>query len=116
MPVAFPRSGSLTRRVVIASPTGVTDANTEADTDAGVAYTTIATVWANVLPLTNTSSQLEGNVTYQVTIRYRSDVTNGMHIQEASRNIDLEIMGVLDLEEAQRVLQLQCINRRYPPV
>lgn len=70
------RIGSLRKRVKI---------QTYADTETGVAqvlntYTDIAEVWANVKQLTGIAvtkfKNIGSNITHQITIKYRSDVTS----------------------------------------
>ena len=118
-------AGEHRRRVLLQYPSAVTDADTEADTDAGVTWTNVAAVpngvWAAVEPLSGTAigapgSQLEGVVTYLVRIRYLPGVVNGMRIYEAVTGLDLEVLAVLDIDEAHRQLHLEAVARRYPPV
>ena len=114
-------AGDLKRRVVLQTPSAPTDADTGADTDAGITWTDFATVWAAVEPISGTAlgapnQNLEGVVTYQVRIRYLPGVVNGMRIYEALTGLDLDVLGVVDINEVHRQLHLECVSRRYPPV
>ena len=115
------QSGQLRRRLTIQQASGVTDADTEADTDAGINWTTFATVWGAVEAESGTAigapnADLQGVVTYLVRIRYCAGVVNGMQIYEAATGLTLDILAVIDIEEAHRQMHLMCVSRRYPPV
>jgi phage head-tail adaptor, putative, SPP1 family len=73
-------------------------------------YTTIATVWASVEPVSgNTefaSKQIGEEVTHRVVIRYRSDVTAENWISWRGRRF--RIRKVRDLEERRRYQILDC--------
>ena len=55
-------------------------------------------------------------MTYQVRMRYLPGVLNGMRVHEALTGLDLDILAVINIQEAQRQLHLECVQRRYPPV
>jgi head-tail adaptor len=114
-------TGLFRRRVVLQSPSGVTDADTNADTDAGITWTEFATVWCSINPLTGTavgapSQTLQGVVTYLVAMRWMPGVVNGMVVYEASTGLALDVLAVLDILDAHKLLHLECVNRIYPPV
>jgi head-tail adaptor len=115
------QAGLLRRRVVLQVPSAVTDADTGADSDAGITWTDLATVWASINPLTGTAigapnANLQGVVTYLVTMRWMDGVVNGMRVHEVSTGLDLDVLAVLDILDAHRMLHLECVQRRYPPV
>jgi SPP1 family predicted phage head-tail adaptor len=107
--------------VIIQQFSGVTDADTEADTDAGVNWTTFATVWASITPSSGTAigapnNDLQGVTEYLVAIRYYSGVTNGMQVVDTATGLTLDVLAVLDINEIHRQMHLQCVARKYPPV
>jgi SPP1 family predicted phage head-tail adaptor len=115
------KAGTLNRRVTLQTPSDTTDADTQADTDADIVWTPFATVWAAVEPLSGTaigapSANLEGVVSHLVRLRYLPGVLNGMRVHEALTGLDLDVLAVIDINEAHRQLHLECVARRYPPV
>ena len=120
------KAGTLGRRVILYTPSDVTDAEVDPDTDAAITWTPFTgvpggLVWAAVEPLSGTAvgaptANLQGVVTYLVRIRYLPGVVNGMRIYEPSTGLDLDILAVINIGEAQRHLHLECSSRRYPPV
>ena len=114
-------SGLFRRRVVLQSPSAPTDADTNADTDAGITWTDFATVWCSINPLTGTAvgapnQNLQGVTTYLVAMRYYPGVVNGMRVHEVQTGLDLDILSVLDILDVHRLLHLLCVQREYPPV
>ncbi len=124
MPAAIsPRleAGDLNRRVLIQKPSSTTDADLGLDTDAGITWTTFATVSAAIEPLSGTAvgapnQNLEGVVTYLVRIRYFPGVVDGMQVYDTSSGLTLDVLAVINIQQAQRQMHLQCASRRYPPV
>ena len=116
-------SGQFNRRVTLQSPTGVTDADTNADTDAGIVWTDFADVWCSINPLTGTAigapnQNLEGVTSYLVAMRWYPGVVSGMRIHESTINgaLDLDVLAVLDILDIHKLLHLECVERLYPPV
>lgn len=74
------------------------------------AWTTTATVWADVEPVSGREQQAGGaelaSVTHMVTMRYRSWVTARHRLVYAGRIFDIE--SVLDVGEAHFWLQIGC--------
>lgn len=115
------QAGRMSRRIVIQQATGTTDADTEADTDAGIVWTTLCSAWASVQPLNGTAvgapnAQLQGVVTYLVSLRYQAGIVNGMQVYEPATGLTLDILAVIDINEQHRQLRLEAVDRRYPPV
>jgi len=106
------RIGELTERVVIQTSTTSPDAYGGRSDSWG----TLATVWANVRPLSGQEALVAAGVKpealtrYEVTIRYRSDVTPLMRLSWGSRTLWIE-----SVTEAGRQMQewtvLQCADR-----
>lgn len=73
-------------------------------------WTDVATRWAGVRPVTGrereTGMQLEAQVTHIVTMRYLDGLNPGMRILLKGRA--LNIRRVLNLEERNRWMELQC--------
>jgi SPP1 family predicted phage head-tail adaptor len=83
------RSYQMDRRIVIETPT-----ETQDSTGAAVAtWTTLATVWAEVRPMTGketfTADQVLGDATSIFIIRYRSDITDKMRISYGGNYYDI---------------------------
>lgn len=87
----------------------------EANTDDGMGgftegWSDIATVWAGIKPRSAKefleAEGLENTLSHTVTIRYRSDVRPDMQVVYDSRHF--HITGVVNVEEANRYLQLMC--------
>lgn len=81
--------------------------------------TTLATVWGSVLPL-NTAERLQAaalgsNVSYQVEIRYRADLTPKMRLLwtpfQSTVTKTLQIHGVTDPDNRRTRLLLDCAER-----
>ena len=114
-------SGLFNKRVILQSPSAPTDADTNADTDAGITWTDFATVWCSINPLTGTAvgapnQSLQGVATFLVAMRFYPGVVNGMQVYEPSTGLTLDILAVLDILNRHRLLHLECVERRYPPV
>ena len=78
-----------------------------------VAWADVATLWAEVEPITAQEAmhlgRLAGEVTHRITLRYRDGVTTDMRLLLRGRPLD--IVGVRDLREARRFLVLECRQR-----
>ena len=115
------KAGTLNRRIQIQQFTGTTDADTQADTDAGITPTLFATVWASIEPQGGTAvgapnQNLQGVETYLVRTRYFPGVVNGMQVYEPTTGLTLDILAVVDISQIHRQLHLECVSRRYAPV
>lgn len=81
------RAGKYSRRIDIQQPTGVTDADTLADTDASIVWTTLLSSWASVTP-NATSGGTEGHEAEQgemiwvVVMPYQPGILDGMRVRE----------------------------------
>lgn len=96
--------GSLRRRVTLQAETRVSD-------EAGgytVGWSNVATVWAEIVPVSGREAygarRLEGRVTHRVRMRFRPFVTTSMRIAHEGRVFN--IRAVLDRNEAGRWLEL----------
>ena len=73
-------------------------------------YTTYATVWAAVKPLQGRelqfAQQINAEVTYKITIRYKFNVTSEHRV--IHRKKILEIISVINPEESDKSLVLMC--------
>jgi len=99
-------AGKLRHRVTIQQATATRDTiGVPEDT-----WSTLATVWAAVEPLTGRefveAFRTNAELTHRVRIRYRSDVTAKMRVLESSRHYD--IVAVLDVKGEMRELHLMC--------
>lgn len=88
--------GNLRHRVVIQQPVETQDANTGA---VNVSWSTFATVWASIEPLSArefVAAQAEASkVTARIKIRYRTGVTAKMRIYHAYKDLYYNIEGIL---------------------
>lgn len=115
------QAGEFRRYITLQVASAPTDADTNADTDAGITWTNFANLWAAVEPQQGTAigapnANLEGVVTYLVRTRYIPGVLPGMQIYEAATSLYLDILAVIDVNEQHRVLHLSAVSRLYPPV
>ena len=78
--------------------------------EASHTWSTYASAWASVEPLTGRefyeNRAVRGEVTHKVTMRYRSGVAPEQRIVFRSRN--LEIVSVRNIEERDRLIILDC--------
>lgn len=98
--------GKLRHRVALQSPT-----TTRSSTGAAlVAYSTTATVWAAVEPLSGreylASSQTQNEVTTRIVIRYYSGVAPSWRVVFGSKTYTVE--AVINDDERDRHMQLMC--------
>ena len=98
------RIGELRKRVTIQAETPTTD-------NAGgyaLGWTDVATVWADIRPLTGneafTAEHLEGLVTHRVTMRYVTGITTDMRVTYNSRAFN--IRAVLNTDERNQWTEL----------
>lgn len=102
------RAGRLNKRVTIQSLTRTSDGG-GGFTEAWAAIDN-GTVWAAVEPLNGRerfeAQQTQANLSYRVTIRYRSDVTAQMQVLYGSKT--LPINAVLNPAERGEMLELLC--------
>ena|SRR5450631_404058 len=112
------RAGQFGRRIIIEQASAVTDADTptDEDTDAGITWTTFCNAWASIQPTSVVGGQTQGEVAWLVQMRYQPGVLSGMRVNEPATGILLDILAVLNVREAGRELNLDCISRKYPPV
>ena len=68
----------------------------------------VATVWAEVIPISGrevlANQQLQGQVTHRITIRYRSGVTTAMRVAYEGRVFN--IRSVLNIRERDDLLEI----------
>ncbi|MBP2653349.1 MAG: head-tail adaptor [Firmicutes bacterium] len=97
-------AGKLNQRVTIKE---LTD-NTDAGGGAAETWTTFATVWANIKPLTGKTlyyaQQIESMVDSEIKIRYLSGITTNMRVTVDNRIF--EINNILDYDGKKRELTL----------
>lgn len=98
------RAGELRCRLVIENPQRVSDGAGGAD----VSWVEVATVWANVQPVsageTRSVGQRAEKITHRITLRYRSDVTAAMRLIGMGRVFEIEAV----VNEAERDQWLIC--------
>jgi SPP1 family predicted phage head-tail adaptor len=71
-----------------------------------LAWTTLATVWANIIPISGNevyaAGHLEGHATHKVTIRWRSDITPTTDMRLTYNSRVFNIRAVLNRGELNR--------------
>ncbi len=99
-------AGKLRHRVTVEQPT----ASSDGYGGSTVSWTTFATAWAAVEPLSGReyfqAQQAQAAVTHKVTMRYLSGVTPRMRVKHGSRL--LTIVSAIDTDERHRELVLMC--------
>ena len=105
------RAGQLRDRVAIQNrTTGFDSFGSESES-----FTTLDTVWAQVIPLTGTerhaAGQPEATLSHKVVIRYRNDVTPEQQLV-VENGPTLDILSVADIDSRKTRLELSCIERR----
>ena len=103
------RSGELRQRITLQVGVPGTDPRWGEVTD----WQDVDEVWARVIPrvaaeVTEAKSQ-QTQVTHDVTIRYRPDVTSKMRF--VWRGQTFEIVGVVDVEARKRELSIEAVER-----
>jgi SPP1 family predicted phage head-tail adaptor len=85
---------------------------TTRDSGGGISsgFSTIASVYANVVPKSGKEiykrGKLVGSVTHEITIRYRTDITNASRI--SFNNKLFNIRSIINIDERDRYLKLMC--------
>ncbi len=73
-------------------------------------WTTLATTWADISPISGTevftSGHLEGHVTHKVTMRWRSDITITSDMRLLYNNRIFNILTVMNNDERNRFAEL----------
>jgi SPP1 family predicted phage head-tail adaptor len=99
-------AGILNRRVIIQQPSAAQDLYGQLV----AGYTTLATVWAAVQPLSGrqifAARQAQSTVSVQVTVRYLATITTAMRILYGTHTYGIDI--VIDPEMAHESMILQC--------
>lgn len=110
MPVEITPIGERRRRVGLVSQSSGTSDGMGGTT--GATNTTIATVWAAINPLSarerDQAKAVQSERTHDVTIRYRSDVSETMLVAYGTRLF--RITGIRDPDERKRDLVLSCVE------
>ena len=100
------RAGKYCHQVYLQAPAKTYDAEGQEV----ITWTTVATVWAEVVPLTGkeyfAAKAVNSELTHRVTIRYRRNVKTTWRVLYGTRV--LEIMSVADVEEKHVELELLC--------
>ncbi|MDZ7809199.1 MAG: phage head closure protein [Arhodomonas sp.] len=101
------RAGKLNKRVALQEPSRVADGRGGYTTT----WSTVATVWAQVHPLSPdervAAAQMQAQLTHRVTIRYRDGITAAMRVLYGTRA--LSIVGPpRDVDERHELLFLSC--------
>ena len=107
-------AGELRDYIRLQKPTYTTD-------DAGAVmpttWTTQASVWAKVEPLSDSMSaqaaQAFGSISHRVTIRYYSGITSGWRMLYGSRVLDV-VGPPRDVEERHVYMELRCNETEVP--
>ena len=98
--------GDLRHRITLQSPPTTQDSYGAPTGD----YTDVATIWANINPISGrelfAAEQFASEITHRVRIRYRAGVTSSMRVKYGDRNF--EIMYVINEYERDRITQLMC--------
>lgn len=104
------RAGTLNRPVQIQTRTTTTDA----EGNSVATWTTTATVWAAINPLSTQeriqAGQLEEDISHVLTIRYPAAITHESRILYGMRVFD--VRTVLNVGEANAVLEVACVERQ----
>lgn len=100
-------TGEFNKRIIIERPT---DGTATAYNDKPKTYSTLATVWARIKPLTAReqlfAEQVKAETDYVVTIRYMSGLLKTDRVNYNGQL--LEIHGIINIEMRNRELQLLC--------
>jgi SPP1 family predicted phage head-tail adaptor len=103
------RSGELRQRVTLQVSVPATDPRWGAVED----WQDVDEVWAKVVPRAATeATEAKGQqtqTTYDVTMRYRPDVTSKLRLVWQGRT--LEIVSVIDVEARKRELSIEAVER-----
>lgn len=108
MTTVFLRAGELDRRIKLQSRSAVVDSFGQQQTT----WVDVASVWANIKPLTGTelvaASAVNNETTHQIVIRYRVGITAAMRATYGTRIFNIQT--VIEPEMAHVSLQLLCIE------
>ena len=109
-----PRIGILDKRVELQAPTKTQDARGEYTEE----YCTVGRAWAGFRALAGRdlleAQQIHAEVTHEVTIRFRPDITEQWRIRRGSRTF--HIRGApIDPDESRRWLMLTVVERIEEP-
>lgn len=103
-------AGRLNRRITLQSNAGTQDTT---HGDVGTNWTTLATVWAAKLDLSGgeqfQGNVIDGRVTTEWRIDYRTDVTAKMRVNDGGTHYDIE--AVMEGEGRNTETVLQCVRR-----
>lgn len=103
----FPAIGELKERVTIQSRT----VNPDGGGGASETWSDVADVWARIEPVSVReifySHQIAVDATHKITIRYRADVKMDWRILRIRDDAKFKIVGLVDMENAHRYLELQ---------
>ncbi len=76
-------------------------------------WTTFATAWAAIIPLSGrellAAQQIQASVTHRIVLRYLSGLDPSMRIVYNGRYFDIQ--QVININEQSRQMELQCIER-----
>lgn len=106
------RAGKMRHRITIQRERNASDLGYVADGEGGyeLAWVDVATVWAEVRPLSvreqSFAAQLQDARTHQVRIRARTDVTAACRIVFKGRPFN--IVGVMTMDEIKREMLIPC--------
>lgn len=100
------RIGDLNRRILIQRPVSTPDAMG----GASIVWTTAATVWSSLWPV-SAGERIQANaptliITHRVRIRYRSDIKPSWRLKYGNRY--LSVVSIINANEADRQLDLMC--------
>jgi SPP1 family predicted phage head-tail adaptor len=99
-------AGRLNRKITIQQASTAQDAYGQPV----VGFTTLATVWAAVEPLTGgllfAAKQAQSQVTVKVTIRYLATVTTAMQVAYGSHVYAID--AIIDFESRHETMELMC--------
>jgi SPP1 family predicted phage head-tail adaptor len=78
-------------------------------------FTTLATVWARVIPITGTerhaADQPEAVLSHTVTMRYRTGIVPELQL-EVENGPTLDVFSVNNVDRRNDELELNCVERR----
>ena len=98
--------GKMRYQVKLQSPTSTTDAGG----GRSQAWTTLGTIWANIVPKSGKErfkhDQIQDTTTHDVTIRYRPDIDAKYRILYGSRTFSIK--SILNVDERDRFYLLSC--------
>ncbi len=106
MPVLFFDAGQLTARLELERATPTSDGQG----GASVNWSSVASLWARVEPVSMTPEEVAGQrrgvVTHRIWLRHRDDIETGMRLTKGARHFD--IRAIRDPDETARYLVCLC--------